>query len=110
MVDGDARDQAPRIAVLHRRRCLFEPLTAFGGEARGLGFGKDVAGRGNQLVLDVLAGQLLTPDRLGLLSREVQKHRRATASGNIQRRDVLRRQLKEAGNRLQNLYTALAEG
>lgn len=75
-----------------------------------MGFGKGVAERGNQLVLDALAGQLLTPDRFVLLLREVQKHRRATASGNVHRGAVLPRQLKETGKRLQNLYAARAEG
>ncbi len=67
-------------------------------------------GQLNRLVIGALADQLLTAERLCLLLREVQKHRRALASGNIQRRSPLRRQLKETERQIRNLYAALAEG
>ena len=42
----------------------------------------------NRLVVNVLADQLLTPDRLTILLREAIRHRRAIASGNASQRSA----------------------
>ncbi len=64
----------------------------------------------NRLVIGALAEQLLTPERLPILLREAQRHRRALTSGNTQRRTALRKQSREAETQIRRLYTALAEG
>ena len=64
----------------------------------------------NGLVLGALAGHLLVPERLTLLLREVQKQRRALASGDAQQRRALSRQVKETERQIKNLYAALADG
>ncbi len=64
----------------------------------------------NRLVLDAMAGQLLTSDRLPQLLRDVQRHRRAMANGNVHRRTALRRQLKETDRQIRNLLDGLAQG
>ena len=75
--------------------------------------GKPIAvpeGQLDQLVIGALADQLLVGDRLTELLRKAQAHRRATQSGNIQRRSELRKQLKTAEAQVERLYQALAEG
>jgi site-specific DNA recombinase len=67
-------------------------------------------GEFDRLILGALTDQLLTPERLPILLRAAQKHRHALASGNVQRRSTLRRQLDEVNRKIRNLYAALAEG
>ena len=64
----------------------------------------------DQLVIGAMADKLLTPERLLVLLREVQRRRKATSSDGLQRRSVLRRTLKDTDSKLKRLYAALAEG
>lgn len=64
----------------------------------------------DSLVIGALTDQLMTPDRLTSLLREVQRHRREIASDNVHRRTTLRKQLRETEAQLQRLYAALGEG
>ncbi|HEX3675199.1 MAG TPA: recombinase zinc beta ribbon domain-containing protein [Rhizomicrobium sp.] len=64
----------------------------------------------NGLVVAALADQLLTPDRLPTLLREAHKHRRSLASGDLQRRSALNRQMRDTTTQIGRLYGALAEG
>jgi hypothetical protein len=67
-------------------------------------------GEFDRLIVGALADQLLNTERLPVLLREAQKHRRSLASGNLHRRSTLRRQLKDTDAQIRRLYAALAEG
>ena len=64
----------------------------------------------DKLVISALADQLLTPERLPVLLREAQRHRKAATSGNLQRRSALRKQRKEIDKQIGNLLDAIAAG
>ena len=64
----------------------------------------------NQLIISALAEKMLTPERLPVLLREAQKHRKALASGNLHRASTLRKQLREIERQNDTLLTAIAEG
>ena len=64
----------------------------------------------DELVVGALADKMLTAERLPVLLREAQRHRKALASGNLQRRSTLRKQRAEIEKQIDNLLTAIAEG
>lgn len=64
----------------------------------------------DHLVIGALADKLLSPERLPVLLREAQRHRKTLASGNLQRRSTLRKQRADVDKQIDNLLTAIAEG
>ena len=64
----------------------------------------------DHLVISALTDRLLTPERLPILLREAQRHRKATTSDSLQRRSTLRKQRKEIERQINNLLDAVADG
>lgn len=64
----------------------------------------------DQLIIGALADRLLTPERLVILLRQAQAHRRSLASGNLHRRSDLRKRLKVSETKIGHLYQAIEDG
>ena len=64
----------------------------------------------DDMVLTAIAGQLINPDRLPVLLSEARKHQRANSAANIQRRDALKKRMRDLETQIDRLYRALREG
>jgi len=64
----------------------------------------------DDMVLSALTGELITPERLPALLSEARKHQRANSSANIQRRETLKKRIKDTQTQIDRLYGALREG
>ena len=64
----------------------------------------------DDMVLNALTGELVTPERLPALLYEARKHQRANSSANVHRREALRKRMKDLETQTDRLYRALREG
>ena len=64
----------------------------------------------DNLVISAVADRLLTPERLPVLLREAQRHRKAATGDSLQRRSMLRKQRKDIEKQINNLLDAIAAG
>ena len=64
----------------------------------------------DDMVLTALTGELITPERLPMLLAEARKHQRANSSATMQRREALRKRMRDLEVQTDRLYRALREG
>ena len=64
----------------------------------------------DDMVLTALTGELITPERLPMLLVEARKHQRANSAATMQRREALKKRMRDLQTQIDRLYHALREG